>query len=329
MGAIHLRQNGFGVFQGAVTRKPLLGLVRPVVCNQIVQQVQIGQRGIGVFPHHLQIKLDGLGVVGHVPVPNGVVLRPVQDPLAALFARRAAYRLLCILRGLLCIGVHAVPVEIGDQLRRALLVLLRGKQSLQKLLILPEYVLRKLRFCVQAVFNAIEPLLCGQIKQIVNADAENLRQTRKRCDIRHGRCGFPFGYRLRADAQLFRQLLLRQTCLEAVLPDFLPQFHRVSSKRKVFACLQSYSTKPAAGLQWRSVRVRLPVGGVVGRQRAGFFQKAAPPTPRRWRRWQRSTKAFSPPGSQRSWTAQGCMRQAGPDSAGRPLPPRRAGRGRS
>ena len=99
------------------------------------------------------------------------------------------------------------------------------QQALQEILIVPEHIWRKIRFPVHAVFDAVEALLRAQIKKIVNADAEDLRQQRQRGDVRHGHRVFPFGHRLGADPQLFRQLLLGQARFEAKLFDLLSQIH--------------------------------------------------------------------------------------------------------
>ena len=123
------------------------------------------------------------------------------------------------------VGVHPVPVEIGQQLRDPLFVLFVRELGLQEFLILHEHVLGQILLIVHAVFDAVEALLRGQVKQIVDADAEDLRQKGKGGDVRHGHPIFPLGHRLGADPQLFRQLLLGQSRLEAELPDFLSQFH--------------------------------------------------------------------------------------------------------
>ena len=165
----------------------------------------------------------------------------LQNPLAVLFIRRRLHRFPGVAAGFAGIAVHSVPVEIGDQSGGAFFILLCGKLPFQKFLVFHEHVLGQILLCVEAVFNAVQALLAAQVEQIVNADAEDFRQQRQRGDVRHRRRVFPFGHRLRADAQLFRQLLLGQPCFEAKLPDFLSEFHADSLLPLLLLC--SYMIK--------------------------------------------------------------------------------------
>ncbi len=224
MGAVDLLHDGVRLLQRAIAIQPALGLVCPVVGQQIVDQVHVGQRDVGIGLYLFTVVVNGLAVVAHVPVPDGMAFGLAQDPLAVLFSRRAGDRLLGVAGRPLCVGVAAVPVEIGDQLGGPRFVLAL-QLVLQEILKLPEHVRRKLLLRVHAVFNAVEALLRGQIEEIVDGDAEDFRQQGQSRDVGHRHRVFPLGHRLRADPQLFRQLLLCHARLEAKLFDFLSQFH--------------------------------------------------------------------------------------------------------
>ena len=118
-----------------------------------------------------------------------------------------------------------MPVEIGQELRGPLPVGLVLQLFLQEVLVLPEELLGQGLLDVQAVFDAVEALLGGQIKELVDADAEDLRQPGQQGNIGHGRAGLPLGHRLGSEAQLLRQILLGEPRLEAKLSDFLSKFH--------------------------------------------------------------------------------------------------------
>ena len=153
----------------------------------------------------------------------------MQHVPAALFVGGSADRLLGPAADLLPVGVHPVPVEVGHQLCGPLLVGLVAELGFQEFLIFHEDVLGQHCFKIQAMLDPVEPLLGAQVKEVVDADAEDLRQHRQGADVRHGHGVFPLGDGLRADPQLFRQLLLGQAGLEAKLFDFLSQFHKKAS----------------------------------------------------------------------------------------------------
>ena len=69
-----------------------------------------------------------------------------------------------------------MPVQVGDEARCALSVLLVVKLRLQKILVFPEEILGEFLCNIQAAFDAVQALFAGQIKEIVDADAEDLRQ---------------------------------------------------------------------------------------------------------------------------------------------------------
>lgn len=111
-----------------------------MVGNQIIQQVHIRQRGVRMILCQLPIEIDRLGVITDIPVPDGMVICFTQEPLAALFIRCAADRLLRVPGCLLRFRVHAVPVEISNQLSCPLLMLRIIQLGPQEALKLPKNI---------------------------------------------------------------------------------------------------------------------------------------------------------------------------------------------
>ena len=207
-----------------------------MICEQVVQQIQVRQADLRVFFDDTAPEFNGLRVIGDVPIPGRMAFRPIQDPLAVLYPGGSPDRVFGVSGRFPGAGIHAVPVQVGDEACCALPVLFVVKLRLQKILVFPEEILREFICNIQAVFDAIQALLARQVEKLVNADPENLRQKRKRRYVGHGHRVFPLGHRLGADPQLFRQLLLRQTRFEAELLDLLSQFHHHDLLDVFFDC---------------------------------------------------------------------------------------------
>ncbi|MBR3076626.1 MAG: hypothetical protein IKH07_01760 [Oscillospiraceae bacterium] len=84
-----------------------------------------------------------------------------------------------------------MPVEIGQELRSPFLMGLVLQLILQEVFILPEQLLGQGFFVIQAVFDAVQPLLGAEIKKLVDADAKDLRQLGQQGDVGQGRARFP------------------------------------------------------------------------------------------------------------------------------------------
>ena len=238
---VDLVHDGIGVRQAAQLGQVVLRLISAPVCQQIVDQVETGQPERRVLLHQLPVEVDGVGMVVHVPVPVDVAVCLHQDPLAALHAGVHPNALLGVTACLAAKGLHPVPVEIGQQIGGALLVGFDLQLVLQKGLVLQKHVLGQIVLRVQPVFDAVEALLAAQVKEIVDGDAEDLRQQGQGAAVGHGHRVFPLGHGLGADAQPLRQLLLGQAGLEAKLFDFLSEFHNRSLRKCCLVLLTGLS----------------------------------------------------------------------------------------
>ena len=121
-----------------------------------------------------------------------------------------------------------------------------GNPGLQEILILPEKLLGQLIFDLQPVLNTVHPLFGGQVKQVVDRNAEGFRQKRKKRNIRHRNSVLPFGYCLGTDAEFFRQLFLGQSRPETELSDFCSEFHNFLLNLSVYLQLHP-DCKPECG----------------------------------------------------------------------------------
>ena len=154
-----------------------------------------------------------------------MTFRTIQNPLAVLCPGIHSNDLFGVSGCFFRAGIHAVPVQVGHETPCSLFVLLVVKLGLQKILVFPEEILREILCNIQAVFNTVQSLICRQIKKIVDGDSKDLCEHRQLSDIRHGGSVLPFGDRLRSDTQFFGELILRQSCFETKLSDFLSEFH--------------------------------------------------------------------------------------------------------
>ena len=84
-----------------------------------------------------------------------MAFRPLKDPLAVLHAGDHPDGVFCIPGCLLCTGIHAVPVQVGNETGCPLPVLLIVNLCLQVVLIFPEEILGEFLCNIQTVFNAI------------------------------------------------------------------------------------------------------------------------------------------------------------------------------
>ena len=115
---------------------------------------------------------------------------------------------------------------------------------LQKALKLPGDVSGQLLLCDHPVLDAVQTLFRCQVEQVIDRDAEGLGQKRKRADIRHCHCVFPFGNRLCANSQFFCQLFLRRSAqynnAEGKSPRLLVELAEMPALRPAFLPLDSF-----------------------------------------------------------------------------------------
>ena len=209
------------------------GLLQPVVRDQSFEQVHAGAPVLRMLLAELLVKRDPRRAVGEVPVDGKTILRHTKLAVILLVVRLQPQGLLGTLLRLRAVSVGHVIIE-GCQKSLVFCFLRTGPRLFQqKRFHAAELGYVQHPLILQQIGNAFQPCVLREVKQLVDRHAKAGRQLRQKLNVRHGDIIFPLAHTLGRYPQPPGDLLLCGRFFQPQLPDFISQFHGVSSQPEI------------------------------------------------------------------------------------------------